>query len=413
MKSNFRIALLTAAVLSSSTAFAVQTPIQFNLVNIGGVTPGSNAAMGFQMAADYWSSVLTTSQPITINIDVGYAPLGPNILGSTGSTRSIKAAVNVESRIAARQSTALDASLVLPTLHDGDYGAGTALNMYTPGYTGVDASGNNSGIDNQSKVYDTDGLYNATFVAVNTANAKALGYTFNPTAADMSITFSSQFAFDFNPRNGITAGQYDFLAVAIHEMGHGLGFVSGVDDYDYLGTGGPAGSDPCFADGTLCQNYTNVQNDWWGSTLDMFRYSAADKLDWTTGTASYFSTDGGLTAYQNGLLSTGTYNGDSWQASHWKAPQVPTGQFSCALPKLGIENPYICGGRNGIVTGLDLAAYDTIGYNTAENLGNYAKSTAQIAFESTNVPEPASWTMMIAGFGLTGAAMRRRSAVQA
>lgn len=59
------------------------------------------------------------------------------------------------------------------------------------------------------------------------------------------------------------------------------------------------------------------------------------------------------------------------------------------------------------MTGLDLAAYDAIGYNTAENVNAYAKSTAQIAFESTNVPEPANWAMLIAGFGLTGAAMRR------
>jgi PEP-CTERM motif len=28
------------------------------------------------------------------------------------------------------------------------------------------------------------------------------------------------------------------------------------------------------------------------------------------------------------------------------------------------------------------------------------------------VPEPASWALMIAGFGLVGAAMRRRAAVQ-
>jgi hypothetical protein len=31
----------------------------------------------------------------------------------------------------------------------------------------------------------------------------------------------------------------------------------------------------------------------------------------------------------------------------------------------------------------------------------YSRSTALIAFELTNVPEPASWAMMITGFGLT------------
>ena len=46
--------------------------------------------------------------------------------------------------------------------------------------------------------------------------------------------------------------------------------------------------------------------------------------------------------------------------------------------------------------------------NTSANLATYAKSTTQIVFESTNVPEPASWAMLIAGFGLTGAMLRRR-----
>ena len=400
------VLLATAALLSSGAAFAAQTPITIVLNNIGGVDPGTNQAKGFQLAADYWSKVLTTSQPITINIDVGYAPLGPNVLGSTGSNRSIRQVNFVESRIAARQSTAFDATLVLPTLHDGDYGANTSLNVFTPGYTGVDANGDNFGIDNATKVYDTDGHYNTSYVALNTANAKALGYTFG-IDADATITFSSEFTWDFNPRDGITAGRYDFLAVAIHEIGHGLGFVSGVDDYDYLGTGGPAATAECFT-GVQCQDYTGVQYDWWGSALDLFRYSAPDTLDWTTDTPSYFSADGGATAFQGGNFSTGDFNGDGWQASHWKAPQLPNGNFSCAMPKLGILNPYICSGRPGIVTGLDLAAYDAIGYNTSANLATYAKSTTQIVFESTNVPEPASWAMLIAGFGLTGAMLRRR-----
>lgn len=124
--------------------------------------------------------------------------------------------------------------------------------------------------------------------------------------------------------------------------------------------------------------------------------------------AELFLADGGASAYQNGNFSTGSFNGDGWQASHWKAPQLPSGQFSCALPKLGIENPYICSGRVGIVTGLDLAAYDAIGYNTDEDLFTYAMSTADIAYAPTHVPEPAAWPAMIGGFGMIGGALRRR-----
>jgi len=396
-----------AALLLSTAASAVQTPVQFNLINVGGVDAGSKAYKGFHAAADYWSSVLTTSQPVMININVGFSALDPGVLGSTGSSFTSKAIVNVENRIAARQIGAFDASLKLPTLRAGYYGGGDAVDVYTPGYTGTDIDGNPYGIDNSIKVYDTDSSYNNSVIGMTTANAKSLGYTFG-NDIDASITFSSEFDFDFLPNNGIRAGAYDFYAVAIHEIGHALGFVSGVDDYDYLGgPNGPIANTDC--GGFACKDYA-ANDDWFGETLDLFRYSATDTLDWTTGSASYFSVDGGLTAYQDGLFSTGTFNGDSWQASHWKAPQLPSGQFSCAMPKLGVMNPYVCGGRNGIVTGLDLAALDAIGWNTNVDIGNnplYKITTAQIA---ASVPEPASWAMLITGFGLTGAVLRRRRA---
>jgi hypothetical protein len=43
------------------------------------------------------------------------------------------------------------------------------------------------------------------------------------------MTFNDTFSFDFDPSNGITGGTTDFQSVAIHEVGHAMGFVSGVD----------------------------------------------------------------------------------------------------------------------------------------------------------------------------------------
>jgi hypothetical protein len=49
----------------------------------------------------------------------------------------------------------------------------------------------------------------------------------------------------------------------------------------------------------------------------------------------------------------------------------------------------------------------------ADNGGAFQLSLYQLQAGAPGVPEPASWAMLIAGFGLTGAAMRRRRAVVA
>jgi hypothetical protein len=71
-------------------------------------------------------------------------------------------------------------------------------------------------------------------------------------------------------------------------------------------------------------------------------------------------------------------------------------------------------GENFLVTGVNLLGFDCpvagcFLLATGPDLENvYAAGT--LTTESTGaVPEPASWAMLIAGFGLTGAAMRRRS----
>ena len=174
-------------------------------------------------------------------------------------------------------------------------------------------------------------------------------------------------------------------------MGHALGFLSGADDFDYsVGDGFPA------------------DDYWWGYGLDMFRYSARGVLDWTFGTDSYFSIDGGATQF-NGRsgFSTGENYGDGWQASHWKTPSAPP--FCTDL--IGIMNPYICSATSDSVTGTDLALFDAIGWNpNVDVIANptYAFDTSQMY--SAFVPEPAQWALMLSGFGVLGGALRRRKA---
>ncbi len=64
----------------------------------------------------------------------------------------------------------------------------------------------------------------------------------------------------------------------------------------------------------------------------------------------------------------------------------------------------------GEVTALDLAAFDAMGWNTSVNVlqsPGYRLSTASIYAQFANtVPEPATWAMMLIGFGMMGASLR-------
>lgn len=200
-------------------------------------------------------------------------------------------------------------------------------------------------------VVDDNDTGNNYALDVPRANAKALGFTFtygegmispNDAALDASISFSSDFAWDFDRSNGISPGTFDFVGVAIHELGHAMGFVSGVDTVDLYSApyGYPFDFDPYRVFSVLDLYRRGARN---GGGLDF----AAD------GTGSdnpYFSLDGGATAL--GTFSTGQFNGDGRQASHWKDDLG-----------LGILDPTFGYGELGIVSALDVRAFDVIGYD--------------------------------------------------
>ncbi|MDT7857529.1 hypothetical protein RQM47_12830 [Rubrivirga sp. S365] len=71
-----------------------------------------------------------------------------------------------------------------------------------------------------------------TFYPTALANALA-GRDLLPGASDIEATFNSDFdRFSFALDGAVPAGQYDFVTVVLHELGHGLGFLSSgrVDD---------------------------------------------------------------------------------------------------------------------------------------------------------------------------------------
>lgn len=423
----------TGAIAIASPASALNIVLHAD-TSFANQPNGAAALQAFQVAAGYWNTTLTNNT--TLNFNVSYAALGANIIGSTGSSRADVAVSDVYSALAHNSATALD-SVAVANLHPLTAAGGLGYRRPGPVTPTAPGSSNGLGLNTAAgSIYDNDDTFDNTALYGNTANLKALGFTHDIygnalATTDASITFSSNFAFDFNPSDGISVGTEDFVAVAIHEMGHALGFVSGTDFYDQYG-GDPSGvgkSGPSFAVGnTIDWDTQDVE-----SVLDLYRYSTNGasnsgfdpvtgkrylQLDPNRGAA--FSVDGvnffnaGNTAnggYAN--FSTGAYTGDGSQASHWKDMPGYSDANDCFVSnvEIGIMDPTSGYCQMGYVTDNDLAAMDAIGYNlnldTLNNTG-YNISTGQIFQQlAGGVPEPATWAMMISGFGLVGAAARR------
>jgi hypothetical protein len=292
----------------------------------------TNVRNGFLSAAALWSDRFSDS--ITINIAIDYVPLALGVLGQAGSATDAYLYSSFRSNLVGDASTANDTQAT-SNLPAGPFSMRT----------------NNRDL---SVYFDNDGTSNNNYLELTNANAKAIGLMpANSAGTDASISFSSNFSFDFDRSDGILFSAYDFIGVAAHEIGHALGFISGVDSVDFVSGAGPGaaldlnGAELGLGD---LQDYAVV------TSLDLFRYSADSLafgpgvLDNAVGGSPYLSTDGGLTNV--GDFSTGRFNGDGGQASHW----LEGGNF-------GIMNPTLSNGQLVTFSQFDLLAFDAIGWD--------------------------------------------------
>lgn len=193
------------------------------------------------------------------------------------------------------------------------------------------------------------------------ANAKALDLISpNETDFDASIRINSAAPWHFNTNEGVPSDKYDLLTSATHEIGHALGFVSGVDAVDILSQEGT----------TIDPNLDYV------SPMDLVRYSNKSKAlgvpDATNG-STYFSVDGG--ANNLGDFSTGVTN-DGFQVSHWQDGD-----------SRGIMTPMLERGQRINISDLDLRLIDSIGWDREPQLLADVKTAMQSINWSASNPD--------------------------
>ena len=290
------------------------------------IMPGANllanqpALAAFERAAAQWEAHIL--DPVTVNIKVDLAPLSPGILGQASSISLQTSYSNLRNAMVSDADAESDDEIVksLPV---------TPSYLLPPGVS----TGNN--------------------LAATKANLKALGYTnldllFG--TQDGQITFNLNFAFDYYNTDGIEPGHFDFETVAVHEIGHILGFTSAVDQVDAGATFVIPRTFDLFRfedDVTGIDPFNSSQFATFPRNLRPGKYASGNAIfdqinSWGNTNSEY-------------LLSTGRNQGDGGQASHWKNNQ-----------NIGVMGPTLAPGVAVPISNADLRVLDVIGWDILE-----------------------------------------------
>jgi hypothetical protein len=287
--------------------------------------------VGFEVAGQIWSHYLRDD--ITVEIYVqGTEDLPENVIGATlPGTRTKQRYTDVYEELVDDATSATDHGAIAHLSEEREFAI---------------AVNGNQNLDKTKEIQITNANAKALGL-IKGGNDKLDGYIL----VNSSETPTDHYQWSYDTQRGTpnAGNQLDFLSVAIHEVGHVLGFTSGLDDPGWLAMLSEAQerNKDIKADGMK-----------YSTPLDFFRYSDASALvgqpDLSIGQQSYFSVDGGQTALAEFATGKSTeFGGDGHQASHWKQRDA----------LLGIMDPVLLAGQQRTVSALDILAMDAIGWD--------------------------------------------------
>lgn len=328
MATKTHLSQMMSLVIAANALISLTLPAQavtFNFTYNDDVTQEQKKA--FEFAGIYWSQNLADDVAINIHVDfANSAQLPTGVLGG-----ALPAFMNNVSYSGLRNALNNDKTSTFDNTAVSNLAAGTSWNAVVRD----PLSTNTSSISNST-------------LSLTTANAKALGLMSSSNSALDGVILLNKLDNTIyswatsEVINTVGNQQFDMTSVAIHEIGHILGFVSSLD-------------------GVNANNYWDMNNRKKIFTpFDLFRYSsysANSKVsDLSNGYDTYFSLDRGASSI--GYLSTGTdkssLNGDGFQGSHWKNYDTT----------IGVMTPALRMGTYRDIDVRDKTVFDVIGWQT-------------------------------------------------
>ncbi len=333
-KSIKSFAFAFGAILAST---APAKALDFNFTYAPGTT--IDQMIGYEMAGKYWSNYL--ADDVTLNIFIESTNMLPkNVIGGA------LPGITTQNFQQFRQSLGDDITSNNDQLAYDNYGKSKEFST-------IARKNNDKNDFAEIKGIKDINLTRANAKALGLINAKDKGLDAYILVSDLS-QISRNISWDYySPDDIVDKGSLDFFSVALHELGHTLGFVSGVDSPNWLNY---------LANGDKMDGKKMT----YSYALDMFRLSSQSSdykgtSDMSVGGKPIFSIDGGSTTLATFSSGTRTdLGGDGNQSSHWKS----TGNV------LGIMDPSLGLGQRRQITNLDAIAFDVIGWDLQNKTSN-------------------------------------------